>query len=94
MSIKKNNLPNLNDKLKTIEIYSLKNNSFEFINLDEYKLYRNKYISRLAIFALMIGFILFLNSFYLLNKNQNFMLIGGFAILVLLMRIFNFGIYI
>ena len=93
ISIKNKNRANLKNKIKRIPIYSMSTKNSNIFSLKEFNEYNKMYDFRLNVITGFIGLLMILNSFSLLSKYQNYFLVGSFAFMVLLMRVFRFGIY-
>jgi hypothetical protein len=88
-----NNSYDFTDKLEQIPIYSLEHNGKKFISLENFITDNKMYNLRYKIISLFGGIILLFNAFSLLKVRQTLVLIGLFFIAILIMRVFEFGIY-
>jgi hypothetical protein len=81
------------NKLKKIPVYSLSRNGKDYLTLKEYNMFSGEYSFRLRFFAFSGGVFILLSALSLANRKQLIALGVLFAIAVLLMNIFEIGIY-
>jgi hypothetical protein len=83
----------LKNKLKKIPVYSLSGNGKDYLTLKEYNMFSNEYSFRLRFFAFSGGIFMLLSALSLASRKQLIALGILFVISVLLMNIFEVGIY-
>lgn len=78
---------------KAITVIGISANGSALLTPEEYYINRKKYRIRLTIYLAFISFMFMLNGITTVPKKINFILIGTFVAVAVLLRIFETGIY-
>jgi len=93
LQIKENDKNRLHSIKSEITVYGVKVNNKNLLSTEEYKTNRKKYLTRLNVISIFMGFMFLLNGLILIRKKINYTLIGIFIIVLITMYVFRFGIY-
>lgn len=91
--ISKNDFYNLNNTNKDITVRGLSINGTHLMSQSEFQNNRESYGQRIQIFSIFIAIMLIINALFKISKKINYLLVGIFASTILIMKIFEFGIY-
>jgi hypothetical protein len=91
--ISKKDFHNLNHNYNNITVRGLSMNGTHLMSQNEFLNNRESYGQRIQIFSIFFATILIINALFKISKKINYILIGTFASTILIMRIFEFGIY-
>jgi len=83
----------LNDKSQIVPIYSLIHESTSYFNISEFNADSKSYDNRLRIFMLFGGILFLLNGLSILSIRHFFIIAGISIIAVIIMTLFEFGLY-
>ncbi len=84
---------NLEDKLEETPVYGLSRNGKDYLTLEQYNMFSSEYSFRLNFFSFSGGIFILLSALSLANRRQLIILGVLYAIAVVVMLIFEIGIY-
>lgn len=83
----------LHSEQNEVIVYGLSANGRSILSTEEFRLNREKYDLRKRIIGVFTGFMFLVNGLSRVSAKYNYVVIGIFALVFLVMRITGFGIY-